>query len=34
MLSFLVLETMMVGMFCATDFVVFYMFFEAVLIPM
>ena len=34
MLSFLILETMMVGMFCATDFVVFYMFFEAVLIPM
>jgi NADH-quinone oxidoreductase subunit M len=34
MLSFLVLETMLVGLFCATDFVVFYMFFEAVLIPM
>jgi NADH-quinone oxidoreductase subunit M len=34
MMSFLILETMMVGMFCATDFVVFYMFFEAVLIPM
>jgi NADH-quinone oxidoreductase subunit M len=34
MISFLVLETMMVGMFCATDFVVFYMFFEGVLIPM
>ena len=34
MLAFLILETMMVGMFCATDFVVFYMFFEAVLIPM
>ena len=34
MLAFLVLETMMVGMFCATDFVVFYMFFEGVLIPM
>jgi NADH-quinone oxidoreductase subunit M len=34
MLSFLILETMMVGMFCALDFVVFYMFFEAVLIPM
>ncbi len=34
MLSFLILETMMVGMFCATDFVVFYMFFEGVLIPM
>jgi NADH-quinone oxidoreductase subunit M len=34
MIAFLVLETLMVGMFCATDFVVFYMFFEAVLIPM
>jgi len=34
MLAFLVLETMMVGMFCALDFLVFYMFFEAVLIPM
>ncbi len=34
MLAFLVLETMMVGMFCAQDFVVFYMFFEGVLIPM
>jgi NADH-quinone oxidoreductase subunit M len=34
MLTFLILETMMVGMFCALDFVVFYMFFEAVLIPM
>jgi NADH-quinone oxidoreductase subunit M len=34
MISFLVLETMMVGMFAATDFLVFYMFFEAVLIPM
>jgi len=34
MLSFLVMETMMVGMFCALDFVVFYMFFEGVLIPM
>ncbi len=34
MLSFLILETMMVGMFCALDFIVFYMFFEAVLIPM
>ena len=34
MLVFLILETMMVGMFCATDFVVFYMFFEGVLIPM
>ena len=34
MISFLVLETMMVGMFSAADFIVFYMFFEAVLIPM
>jgi len=34
MIAFLVLETMMVGMFCALDFVVFYIFFEAVLIPM
>ncbi len=34
MLAFLVLETMMVGMFSALDFVVFYMFFEGVLIPM
>ncbi len=34
MISFLVLETLMVGMFCALDFVLFYMFFEGVLIPM
>jgi NADH-quinone oxidoreductase subunit M len=34
MISFLILETMMVGMFCALDFIGFYMFFEAVLIPM
>ncbi len=34
MVSFLVLETLMVGMFCALDFVVFYLFFEGVLIPM
>ncbi|MCF8480022.1 MAG: NADH-quinone oxidoreductase subunit M [Rhodospirillum sp.] len=34
MIAFLILETMMVGMFCALDFVVFYIFFEAVLIPM
>jgi NADH-quinone oxidoreductase subunit M len=34
MLTFLILETMMVGMFCALDFVVFYVFFEGVLIPM
>jgi NADH-quinone oxidoreductase subunit M len=34
MLVFLILETMMVGMFSALDFIVFYMFFEGVLIPM
>jgi NADH-quinone oxidoreductase subunit M len=34
MLAFLILETMMVGMFCALDFVAFYVFFEGVLIPM
>jgi NADH-quinone oxidoreductase subunit M len=34
MIAFLVLECFMVGMFCALDFVVFYIFFEAVLIPM
>ena len=34
MISFLVLETFMVGMFCALDMVVFYIFYEAVLIPM
>lgn len=34
MISFLVLETMMVGMFSSLDFVMFYIFFEAVLIPM
>ncbi len=34
MISFLVLETMMVGMFCALDLVLFYIFFEGVLIPM
>ncbi len=34
MIAFLGLETLMVGMFCALDFVVFYMFFEGVLIPM
>ena len=34
MVAFLVLETMMVGMFCALDLVLFYIFFEAVLIPM
>ncbi|MGO8865235.1 MAG: NADH-quinone oxidoreductase subunit M [Alphaproteobacteria bacterium] len=34
MIAFLVLETLMVGMFCALDFVVFYMFYEGVLLPM
>ncbi|MCH8237341.1 MAG: NADH-quinone oxidoreductase subunit M [Proteobacteria bacterium] len=34
MISILVLETFMIGMFCALDMVVFYIFFEAVLIPM
>ena len=34
MIAFLVLETMMVGMFSAQDFIIFYMFFEGVLIPM
>jgi len=34
MVAFLILETLMVGMFCALDFVLFYIFFEGVLIPM
>jgi NADH-quinone oxidoreductase subunit M len=34
MIAFLVLETLMVGMFCALDFILFYVFFEGVLIPM
>ena len=34
MIAFLVLETFMVGMFCALDVVPFYIFFEGVLIPM
>ncbi len=34
MISFLVMETMMVGMFSALDIVLFYIFFEGVLIPM
>lgn len=34
MVAFLVLETMMVGMFSALDMVTFYIFFEGVLIPM
>ncbi len=34
MIAFLVLETLMVGTFCALDLFLFYMFFEGVLIPM
>ncbi len=34
MVAFLVLETLMIGTFCALDTVIFYIFFEAVLIPM
>jgi NADH-quinone oxidoreductase subunit M len=34
MIAFLVLETMMIGTFAALDFMMFYIFFEAVLIPM
>ncbi len=34
MIAFLLLETLMVGMFSALDFVLFYVFFEGVLIPM
>ena len=34
MIAFLVLETFMVGTFCALDTVLFYVFFEGVLIPM
>ncbi|MBI0432481.1 NADH-quinone oxidoreductase subunit M [Roseomonas sp. KE0001] len=34
MIAFLVLETMMIGMFSALDIVIFYVFFEGVLIPM
>src|SRR5882757_402727 len=34
MIAFLVLETLMTGVFCALDFILFYVFFEGVLIPM
>ncbi|OJX13973.1 MAG: NADH-quinone oxidoreductase subunit M [Caedibacter sp. 37-49] len=34
MIAFLVLETLIIGSFCALDLVLFYIFFEAVLIPM
>ena len=34
MIAFLVLESLMIGVFCALDLVLFYLFFEAGLIPM
>ncbi len=34
MVAFLILETLMLGVFCALDMVLFYIFFEAVLLPM
>ena len=34
MIAFLVLEVMMVGMFASLDMLMFYLFFEGVLIPM
>ena len=34
MIAFLFLETVMIGMFCSIDILLFYVFFEAVLIPM
>lgn len=34
LITFLILETMMMGTFCATDIFLFYLFFEGVLIPM
>ena len=34
MIAFLLLETLMIGVFCALDLVLFYLFFEACLIPM
>jgi len=34
MVAFLLLETLMIGVFCALDLILFYLFFEAVLIPM
>ncbi|HTT78045.1 MAG TPA: NADH-quinone oxidoreductase subunit M [Stellaceae bacterium] len=34
MIAFLVQETMMIGVFCALDFILFYVFFEGVLVPM
>jgi NADH-quinone oxidoreductase subunit M len=34
MIAFLILETLMIGVFCATDLLLFYVFFEGGLIPM
>ena len=34
MVAFLVMDTLMVGVFCALDLVLFYIFFEGILIPM
>jgi len=34
MVAFLILESLVIGVFCALDMVLFYLFFEAVLIPM
>ncbi|MEO1018727.1 MAG: NADH-quinone oxidoreductase subunit M [Pseudomonadota bacterium] len=34
MIAFLVMDTLMVGVFCALDVVLFYIFFEGILIPM
>ena len=34
MMAFLILETLMLGVFCALDLVLFYLFFEGGLIPM
>ena len=34
MMAFLVLESLIIGVFCALDMVLFYLFFEGMLIPM
>ena len=34
MIAFLLLEALVIGVFCALDFILFYIFFEAMLIPM
>ena len=34
MIAFLILETMLIGTFCALDLILFYVFFEGVLLPM